>query len=253
MLNYNLSSESNRSHMSGLLNFYTLDAVKKHCPKTRDEQVKRTGMPLSEHIGIFGKTGSMKSNTLLNLIRCSSQGKGAYYRVYMCVKKIEPFNQYLMEALEGKLFITTSVESFPAVSEFQDLSEENDKHFLIIFDDCITDRDRASLKKMQDYLVYGRSKGHTVVFLSQSYFQTDILIRRNLSWCLLCGISSNKELASIIKDYSVENIDKEQMLKMYKYCKSLNSMNFLKICCYQTADEKKFSCGFIDYLKPADF
>jgi hypothetical protein len=236
-----------------LVNFYSLPAVQRHCPRTKDEQVKYSGMPLAEHIGIFGKTGSMKSNALLNLIRASSEGKGAYYRIYMCVKKLEAFNRYLMDQLEDKLFICTSVAEFPSVSDFADLSDDNDKHFLIIFDDCITDRDRVSMKKMQDYLIYGRSKGCTVVFLSQSYYQTDILIRRNLSWCLLCGISSNIELARIIKDYSVENVDKTQMLKMYKYCKSLDKANFLKICCYQCDEDKKFSCGFTDYLNPADF
>jgi hypothetical protein len=236
-----------------LINFYEVPKMQAFLPKTEDKQKELTGIPVEDHIGIFGKTGSYKSNALLNLIYLTSQNGGTFHKILMCVKKLEPFNLYLKEQLKDKIMVFTSVAEFPSVNDFEDLSKDNDKRFLIIFDDCITDRDKHSLKKMQDYMIYGRSKGCKVVHLSQSYYQYDMMIRRQLGEVLLCGISSKKELSNIIRDYSFADLNQQQLLNMYKHCKDEARENFLKICCYQCPDDQKFSCGFTEYLDPEEF
>jgi hypothetical protein len=239
--------------MSELINFYELPRMQKFLPKYQDKQKALTGIDIESHIGIFGKTSSFKSNSLLNFIHLTSQNGGTFHKILMCVKKLESLNFYLKEGLEDKVWFFMNTDDFPSVSDFEDLSKENNKRFLIIFDDCITDTDKKSLKKMQDYMIYGRSKGCKVIHLSQSYYDYDMLIRRQLGYVLLCGISSKKELASIIRDYSFADLTQQQLLNMYSYCKQLSPCNFLKICCFQCPDDKKFSCAFLNYLNPADF
>ena len=41
--------------------------------------------------------------------------------------------------------------------------------FLVIYDDCVTDNDSYSYKKVEEYFSFGRKKGITLAFLSQSF------------------------------------------------------------------------------------
>jgi hypothetical protein len=175
----------------------------------------------------------------------------------MCVKKMEPSNHYLLDQIGPDLLhIYTSVDKFPDVSEFPDLSKKNNKQWLIIFDDCITENNKANRKKIDDYMVYSRSKGCTVGYLSQSYYQTPIFIRRQMSFILLCSIKSNKELHSILKDYSISSVNDDALDRMYEYAKEKDEpreVTFLKLCTYEVPADKKFSRNFLEFLHPNDF
>jgi hypothetical protein len=179
----------------------------------------------------------------------------------MCVKKLEAPNLFLMEKLgQDLLSMYTSVDKFPDVSEFPDLGgvgkKKNNKQWLIVFDDCISENNKANRKKIDDYMIYSRSKGCTVAYLSQSYYQTPIFIRRQMSFILLCSIKSKRELTSILKDYSISNVSDNTLDKMYNYAKEKDSpkeVTFLKLCTYEVPPDKKFSRNFLEFLDPKDF
>lgn len=238
------------------VNFYTLPKFKKFSPEIKDNQVKHTYMPLFEHILICGKTKSGKTQTLANLIERSSRNGGTYRKIFMVVKKMEEMTRFLKAELGDKLEIFFDVGDFPSVKEFPDLSEKNNDKWLVIFDDCVNDTDKRTEKKIREFYTFGRAKGICCVYLSQSYFDTDRFIRKQMSWILLCGINSNRDLSSICREYSIGDVDVEQMKAMYDYAKQQtepNEINFLKICTYHCPIEKKFSKNWGEYLSPSNF
>lgn len=238
------------------INFYTLPKFKKFCPKIVDGQVKYTGCPLFEHMLFCGKTKSGKTQSLNNYIeRCSRDG-GTYKKIFMLAKKMDENNRFLMAELEDKFEIFFDINSFPSVKDFPDLTPKNSDKWLVIFDDCVNDKDRNTEKKINEYFTFGRARGITCVFLTQAYYQTNIFIRKQVSWVFLCGINSNKDLKSILKEYAIGDVDDEQMKKMYEFCKEEdepNEINFMKICTYHCPLNKKFSRNWLDYLNPNDF
>jgi hypothetical protein len=224
---------------------------------SEDQQKQLTGMPINEHILMVGEAGSGKSNTMMNYIYLTSQvPKGTYKKIFMCVRKTETFTEFLKEKLGDDLLIYNSLDTFPSVDKFADLSEKNKERFLIIFDDCINEKAKKDLKKIDDYFTYSRNKGCTVLFLSQSFFQTDIYLRKQVSWLILCGITGKRDLLAILKDYSIGDIDQDTLHNMYRYAKEVRKegeMNFMKICAYECPIDKKFSRNWLDYLNPKDF
>jgi hypothetical protein len=238
-----------------LINFYELDEMQKFMPKINDEQVMYTGMPLHQHFLLVGGTGSGKTLSLLNYIaKTSLNAEGTYKHVLMCVKKLEAPNKYLKENLGDKITFYFRVEDFPLVSQFPDLSARNNANYLVIFDDCINDGKNSKMqKKIDEYFTYGRSKGITIAYLTQSFYQTPIFLRKQVSFILLCSIKRKSELKSIITDYDTTGINPETLANMYKYATNGPKPNFLKICTYECEPGKKYSKNFTEYLNPRDF
>jgi hypothetical protein len=239
------------------INFYTLPSVGKYMSRHKDEQKEFTGIPITQHCLAVGKTGSGKSNTLMNYIyRTSMPKKGTFTKIFLCVKKIEPFTKFLMSELKDLCVVYTDLDKFPSVNDFKDLSEKNDEHFLIVFDDCINDRNKKDVLKINSFFTYGRSKGCHLLFLTQSYFQTEIFIRKQVSFVLLCGINGKKDLDRILSDYQIGEVNKKTLQNIYNYCKEKDTdddMNFMKVCTYEVPLDKKFSKNWLEYLNLEDF
>lgn len=250
-------SENGEKKPAKLVNFYKLKKVQKHMPELKDEQKKHTGIPLQQHILACGKTGSGKSLALLNYILESSKpAKGTFFKVILCYKTYEGLYKYLEDELKEKLQLCEGIDAVPDIKSFADASETNKKQYLVIWDDCVNDKDAKQLKKIQPFYTYGRKKGITNFFLTQSFFQTDIFIRKQTSWLLLCGISGNQDLKAILRNYAIGDIDLPTMLSMYQYAKQKDEdddITFLKVCCYECPTNKKFSKNWLEYLSPADF
>lgn len=250
--------EEEKPSKSKLVNFYKLKKVQKHMPQFKDEQKQYTGIPLQQHILATGKTGSGKSQALLNyILETSKAPKGTFFKIFLVYKTYEPLYKYLEDEIEKDKFqLCEGIDALPDIKTFADSSETNKKQYLIIFDDCVNDKDTKSLKKIQPYYTFGRKKGITNFFLTQSFFQTDIFIRKQTSWLLLCGISGNQDLKSILRNYAIGDINVETMMKMYEYAKTKeddDDVTFLKLCCYECPATKKFSKNWLEYLNPKEF
>lgn len=128
--------------------------------------------------------------------------------------------------------------------------------YLVIFDDFITEKNTKNLKKIDDYLIYGRSKGCTVVLLSQSYFTTSTLLRKQLSFVCLCGIKGKRDLKAMLSEYSLGDVDTDSLKRMYDFAKLptfKGEPTMLKIETGVCAIDKKFSRNFLQFLNPHDF
>jgi len=194
----------------------------------------------------------------MNFIHRTSQGKGTYNHIFLVCKKMEAFNRFLQDELGRGITIITDLSKVPKVREsFEELSDKNNKSYLFIFDDCISDKGKIG-SVFEEYFTYGRAYGLQCIFLSQSYFQTNIYIRKQCSWIILCGIRSNGDLNRILNDHSFGDINAEQMIRIYEYCKEEDpndpdDISFMKICTFQCPKNKKISRNWLDYIEPKEF
>jgi len=237
-----------------VINFYTQPKVKKYLVNAKDEQKQYTGMPLRKHILVCALTNSGKTNLVCNYIYQSSlPEKGTFKHIFIVHKKEEELLKFLQEELKDNLTCFKGVEELPRVTTFPDMPKEQ---YLLIFDDCITDKDRASKKKVEEYFTYGRSKGITLMFIAQSYFDTLPYIRKQVAFTLLLSVKGKKDFNLITTDFETTKIDREKIAKMYDYAltkKYDNDLPFLKVNCEKCPDDKKFSRNFLDYLDPDKF
>ena len=247
----------NMSKRDSTENFYEHDKIKKYLPKIDDKQLQFTAMPVTQHFGIFGSTGAGKSNMFLNYLKRTSLPKGGTYtKILMVIKKVEPFNLLLKEVLGDTIQFYFKLEELPDISQFQDLGKKNKDLYCVVFDDFITEKNAKNVKKIEDYLIYARSKGVTCILLSQSYFQTSVLLRKQLSFILLCGIKGKRDLKAILNEYSMGDCDVDTLKRMYDFAKTPSykgEPTMLKIETGTCPANKKFSRNFLEFLDFKDF
>lgn len=237
------------SGKSGIVNFYELKDVKKHLPSADDKQKQFTGMKIDSRILMSGASGSGKSNALLNYIYATSQPKnGTFKHIFLCFKTDEPLYQYLEERLEGDITLFRGLDQFPDITSFP---QQNKDKYLVIFDDCINDKSKTDLKKINDYFSFSRKLGVTTLFLSQSYFTTETFIRKNINYLILTSIASTKDLKRICAEYDTNNVTAEEIAELFDIAtekETESDMNFFKIDLNNVKVDVKFSRNFIEYL-----
>jgi len=255
---YNMNKKQiNNVLKSGeLINFYDLPVMNEYKSNIDDKEYQENvGMVMGEHSIFCGKTKSGKSLAFLNyLYICQNLlSKPFYNKIYMLVKKKEPITEMIKTKLgDDYVEIHYDINSFPSVDTFADNSKTNKNKYLVVIDDYVNDKRGVALKKIQDYFTYGRNKNINILFLSQSYYQTDIFIRKQCAWVCLCGISGENDLKNILRDFKSRNVDINTLENMYKFCKNVpkGQPSFLKIYTQQCNEDERFFKNFIIQLDP---
>lgn len=222
--------------MSSAINFY------KHIPKKYSDGSKgkyknydkiKIEVPL--RLLIVGSSGSMKTNCLLNII---SQ-LNAWQKIYLCGRNInQPLYRFLIDILdENTLFTCENVDDLPQIEEF-DPKLSN----LLIFDDMICENN-TTLKKISSYFVRGRHVNISSVFLSQSYFDTPKLVRKNCDYIILKKINTKKDLKMLLKEYNIDdNVD--DVMNIYQKVSKLEPQNWLLIDLITSDNSLKYRLNF---------
>ena len=91
--------------------------------------------------------------------------------------------------------------------------------------------DIKKLPIISEYFIRGRKRGASILFLSQSYYNTPKLIRQNINYLIILKLGGTRDTNSILREASVD-VSKEQLLYMYK-----------------EATTKKFDCLIINLDK----
>ena len=86
------------------------------------------------------------------------------------------------------------------------------KQTLIIFDDMVTDIKKHPI--ISECFIRGRKKSASIIFLSQSYYNTPKIIRQNINYCIILKLGGSRDINSILRECSI-GISKEQLLFMY--------------------------------------
>ena len=67
---------------------------------------------------------------------------------------------------------------------------------------------------ISEYFIRGRKKSASIIFLSQSYYNTPKIIRQNINYCIILKLGGSRDINSILRECSI-GISKEQLLYMY--------------------------------------
>jgi hypothetical protein len=146
---------------------------------------------------LCGPYGCGKTNLLLNLI---------YYllpwsKLYVYAKDLEEEKHVeLKSAWEQAKLIDKDFEFIFDISNIVKVDELNpDEHNLIIFDDFICDK--SSFDDISELFTRGRKKNATLIFLTQSYFDTPKIIRLQCNYMCFCKLNDHRELADIYQNH----------------------------------------------------
>ncbi len=233
-------------------NHYKDERIQKRIPKIKDEQYEYTGMKIFKHFCLVGGTGVGKTNALYDyVIQTSKPEKGTFDRIFLCYKTNEPFYDDMIEELGEGMYTYRSLDAFPSVDEFPDsISVKYKYKFLVIFDDCINNKEKKDLDKIKAYFTYGRKKGITMCFLAQSFYAMDEFIRKQMSYILMLPIKGKTDLNNILRDHGSLYLTKERLYEIYKYAtkKTDEEMPFLKIDLEACPANERFSKDWLEYI-----
>ena len=173
------------------------------------------GIQHPSRVLMSGSSSSGKTNILLNILLNNDL---LYYdKIYIYSLSInQPKYQYLIDKIEKvceendidideKLFYTSNVDEIKPL-ESMDKEIQN----VIIFDDLLINQ----VPIMEEIFIRGRHFNITSFFLTQSYFQTNKLIRNNCNVILLWKTNS-KNLQIIAQDLS-GSMEYDQFVKIFK-------------------------------------
>jgi len=234
-------------------NFYKSSRIQKKLPKIKDEQFEYTQMKINQHFLICGGTGTGKTNALYSyLLETSKPKNGTFKHIFIVYKTEEPLYEDLKEQLGKGISFYKSITELPSVDEFPDAIIDNFKHqYLIVFDDCVNDKDKNSYVKVKNYFTYGRKKSITLAYLSQSFFDADGFIRKQMSYLLLLSIKGRTDLNNILREYGSLQCEPKELYRIFKTAteKKGDELPFLKINCNQVNNDVKFSRDYLDFIE----
>lgn len=236
-----------------MINLYKSAALKDYVDDEEDPQRDLTGIPIDSRILFCGGSGSGKTNALGNYIALTaSTKKGTFHHVYIVRKTDEPIYDWLRDVSRERITFYRDVREMPDVNEFVDLKRSRHKYrFLVVFDDCVTDTNKAVRSKIDAYYSFSRKKGVTCCYLSQSYYATPKFIRLNTQWVALCSIGSARDLQAICREYNT-SVCVDQMQRMYEHATS-EPLRPLLIATGAAPRDRKFSSGFNKWIDPSGF
>ena len=123
------------------------------------------------------------------------------------------------EASKGNIVVTEDISKLPQINT---LNKKTQK--LYIFDDMVLDKNPL----ISEYFIRGRKMGVSLLFLTQSFYQTPKIIRQNTRYFIILKLSGARDLSMILKELSITKT-KNELLAMYEY-----------------ATQEKFDCFIID-------
>ena len=206
-------------------NFYTKKDVSKYCQKSENPNYNLHNFEIPFRGLVVAPSGSGKSNFITNLISLFCKGKGTYDKIYIfCKSRDEPLYQYLGDKSKGLIEIHEDLSKLPPLNDLNPCEQS-----LLIFDDMITDIKKLPI--ISEYFIRGRKRGASILFLSQSYYNTPKLIRQNINYLIILKLGGTRDTNAILREASID-ISKEQLLYMYK-----------------EATTKKFDCLIINLDK----
>lgn len=156
-----------------------------------------------------GGSGSGKTNLLISMLL---QGQIKFDHLYLYTKSIEQPKYKLLirfinslekeyEKATGQpidmLTIGTSIDDIVPLDEI-----DKTKINLAIFDDLLTEKHQEII---EEYYIKGRHSNVSCIYLTQSYFDTPKVLKKNSNYFVLFGVSSKNELISLAKDHSLEH------------------------------------------------
>ena len=226
-----------------MMNFYESKEVKKLLPATiKNPTFAQTQISIPARIGVIAPSGTGKTQWVLNFVARSS---GTFGHIILVHKQDEPLYDHLRNSIGSKnITMYKKLTDLPS----PDNLGMNDKAVLLILDDIVVDKKQEIL---ENYFIRGRKigLGITIAYLSQSYYDIPKIIRKNMNYLIILKLSGERELTTILRNYSL-GLEPKDLMAIYKDAVKVK-FNFLKIST-SAPDNRKFSKNWTDFYKVSD-
>ena len=163
---------------------------------------------------VQGPSGSGKTNIAMNLI----SGIGIWDRVVILAKNLdEKLYRCCIAAIkkmekEQKRTILTAITSIGELPPLNSFKPE--QNTLLIVDDFVADSPR-SLEPLNEIWLRGRKNSISSLFISQSYFDTPKIIRKNSDYLFVKALGNPLDMTRIAREYALGKTAKE-IVTMYE-------------------------------------
>jgi len=138
---------------------------------------------------IIGGSGSGKTNCLMNLLKIAFNS--TFSHIYLCIpNKDEPLYNQMIDKLGDSI----TVFEDGTIPKLKDLPKNEEQ--LIIFDDLVGNK--GATPEIIEFFKMARKKNISCVYLSQSYFKIDKLIRQNTNYIIIKKIASKRDLIMLM-------------------------------------------------------
>ena len=220
-----------------MLNFYSDPKVKKHIKKASNPNYNLHGLETPFRMLVIAPSGSGKSNFLCNLLKLMCTGNGTYDEIILfCKSRYEPLYEYLEEASKGAIVVTEDLSKLPPLKEMNASTQK-----LYIFDDLVLDKN----PQINEMFIRGRKLGCSLIFLTQSFYQTPKIIRQNTRYFAVLKISGGRDLQMLLRDICVDKT-KEELMALYNYA-TAEKFNILLID--TESSDRKYRKNFMEFLE----
>jgi ABC-type dipeptide/oligopeptide/nickel transport system ATPase component len=226
--------------MTELINYYDKIKGKKKVLKDNDIDVEDNSRWL-----IVGKSGSMKTNTCLNLLKHLGMDT-----LTICAKDIEEplYKDFLIpqiQKLEKKLK-THILDTHTEPEEIKNIDEFDPKlKNVIILDDQVVSPNQKNISQIY---MRGRKRGITPIFITQSFFDTNKFVRKNIDYIILKSLSSVKDMKRILAEFNSNDIEPETLVEIHKQAIQKDPKNFILIDLKAQDPNKKYRINFKNYI-----
>ena len=242
-------------NQSGIINFYENEECKKIAVEHVNPNYNADTMSFKHpfHSIIVGATGSGKSNILLNLINKMS---GTFEYIYIFTQdKSEQLYEFLESKIE-KPYLQI-YEGIDKCNEILRDAKLDKAQYLFIYDDFVIEPEKKQMKICEMYVrsrKMAQKCGVSNIYLTQSYYDTPSIIRKQSSYLVFKKINGKREINALMRDCSSLDSDRKQLQTMYNYCvaSAQDISNFMLIDKKGIA-EKTFRKNFAEILNPDEF
>jgi len=235
-----------------IINAYEIPEVKKMYKPSIDEQVEYTDIALNSRVLLVGGSGTGKTNAIINyIIESSKPKKGTFFEIILVYKTDEQLYQFLKDKFKERLVTYKDIKDLPEAESWPDMSirdPEDREERLIIFDDFVADKNPKIIEKLKKYCEFGRKKGLTQFYLTQSYYETDKFMRLQMNYILLLNLPNVRNLKMIISGFGL-TLEVDELLKMITHA-TKDKFDFFKLNLNASCPiNKKYSVGFLDFFE----
>jgi hypothetical protein len=234
---------AHRIQMTEVVNYYKQIKKEKGDCDTSYPNEDKIQLKLPFRMLIMGPSGSGKTNALINLI-CQI---GVFERVLLLAKDTEEPLYKLLREKYAKVEKKTKEKMFFSIEDIKKLppveSWEKCRNNLLIIDDQICESPK-DLVRCEEYFVWGRKRGLTMIFLTQDYFATPKRVRRNSNVIIMKKLNTVRDMTLILKEFEL-GITKDQLKANYeRACGHGTVTDFFLIDKDTTDPRLKFRKGF---------
>lgn len=214
-------------------NFY--EKIQNKDPKQEEvnPEFSKHGIKIPFRMLIVGASGSMKTNSALDIIQ---KFKATFYHItVVCRNADEPLYKLLKEKVPSDQFKIVEIEG-DDLADLPKIDKLNKKeNTLVIFDDLCLVKNQGEIS---EFFIRARKFSCSCMYLTQAYYKAPKEIRLNCNYIILKKIASQRDLDMILREYSL-NVDTDELKRLYSEC-TQEKLDWLMIAIENTPDKRFF-------------